>query len=193
MSTPFRLPAVLALSAAVVAGCAHAPSVVVAERAARPALQTEQTYALSIQAERLPTGAAGADTLRRALAQHGWREATEAPAWTVRATYAVRPEQVGARGADKEVWLIQPQRKPWWRSARVVHTLTLSLIPPGAQRESYRVDASISGPVAPPEETMRALAEAAAERLDSRRPQSSADISTLGNVTTKQAPAPAAS
>lgn len=191
MLTPIRLPAALALSAALVAGCAHVPRIVVAERTERPVLQTDPAYALSVQADRLPTETGGADALRQALARHGWREAIGASAWTVRATYVVRPEHVGAvQGADEEVWLVQPRRTPWWRRPRVVHTLTLSLVQPGAQRESYRVDASVSGPVAPPEETVRALAEAAAERLDPRRIQSSTDISARGKVTTKQAPAP---
>lgn len=185
-----RLPAALALSAALIAGCAYVPRVTVAERAERPALQSAPTYALSVQADRLPVETGGADVLRQALARRGWVEAGADPAWTVRATYAVRPEHVGAQGADEEVWLVRPHRTPWWRGPRVVHTLTLSLVQPGGQRESYRVDASVSGPVAPPEDTLSALADAAAERLDPRRIQSAADISTRGSVTTKQAPPP---
>jgi hypothetical protein len=184
-----RLPAALAISAVVVAGCAYVPRVNVAERTERPVLQPGPTYALSVQSERLPTQAGGSEALRQALSRHGWRETGDATAWTVRATYAVRPEHVGALGADQEAWLIQPRQTPWWRRPRVLHTLTLSLIPPGGQRESYRVDASISGPIDPPEETVRALASAAAERLDPARIQSPADISARGRVTTKQAPA----
>lgn len=182
-----RLPAALALSTALLAGCAHVPRVVVAERAERPALQSGPTYALSLQAERMPSEG-GADALRQALQRHGWREAAGPSAWTVRATYAARPEHVGAQGADEDAWLIEPRRTPWWRGTRTVHTLTLGLIPPGGQRESYRVDAWISGPTASTEETVRALADAATERLDPARIQSSADISARGSVTTKQAP-----
>lgn len=156
----------LASAAALIAGCAYNPRVVVTEQAVRPTLQQPPTYALVVQDDRLPADSGGPAILREALAAHGWTEARGAAAWTLRATYAIRPEHVGARGADPETWLVEPRRTPWWRRTRAVHTLTLGMVEPGGQRESHRVSASISGPVKPPRETLQALAEAAAARLD---------------------------
>lgn len=156
----------LAFAAVLIAGCAYDPRVVVTEQSVWSPIQPGPSYALVVQDDRLPAESGGQAVIREALAGHGWTEASGAPTWTVRATYAVRPEHVGARAADPEAWLVEPRRTPWWRRTRAVHTLTLSLLEPRGQREHRRVNASISGPVKPPRETLRALAEAAAARLD---------------------------
>lgn len=148
------------------AACAPSSRIDVVHSGLTPA-PTPQTYVLIQAAEPTPEGQKAAQAVERQLQALGWITPAASPDWKVETAYVVRANSVGAvkPEAEGEAWLVQPERRPWWRRPSSIHALSVRLVQPSTGEELGRATTHLHliGPMN--DSLMDALASAAVSRM----------------------------
>lgn len=159
------LSAVL-LIGGVAAACAPSSRIDVVHSGLTPA-SAPQTYVLAQAVEPTADDQKAGQAVERQLKALGWITPAATPDWKVETAYVVRANSVGAvkPEGEHEAWLVQPERRPWWRRPSSIHALSVRLVQPATGEELGRATAHLHliGPMN--DSLMDSLASAAVRRM----------------------------
>lgn len=146
--------------------CAPSSRIDVVHTGLAPA-SAPQTYLLPETATATPDDPRAAQAVERQLNARGWSSPSASPDWKVETAYVVRANSVGVvkHEDESEVWLVQPERRAWWRRKSNIHALSVRLVQPATGEEFGRATAHMHLVGAMSDSLMDSLASAAVNRM----------------------------